>query len=71
MNEPGPLSYTMQKDKLQMGERPKLRQETSKILEEKTGNNFFNLSCSNFVLGMSPEAKMNCSDLIKTKASAQ
>ena len=47
-------------------------QETIKILEKKTGNNFFDLSCSNFPLDMSleareTEAKMNCWDLIKTK----
>ena len=48
-------------------------QEAIKILEEKTGNNLFDLSCSNFLLDMSPEAKetkakMNYWDLIKIKS---
>ena len=34
-----------------------VRQETIKILEEKTGNNLFDLGRSNFLLDMSPEAK--------------
>ena len=47
-----------------------VRQEVSKILEEKTGSNLFDLGCSNFLLDMSPEAretkaKMNYWDLIK------
>ena len=33
-----------------------VRQETIKILEEKTGSNLFDLSCSNFLLDMSPKA---------------
>ena len=50
-----------------------VRQETIKILEEKTGNNLFDLSHSNFLLDMSPEvreteAKMNYWDLIKIKS---
>ena len=49
-----------------------VRQEAIKILEEKTGNNLFDLSRSNFLLGMSPEAretkaKMNDWHLIKIK----
>ena len=49
-----------------------VRQEIIKILEEKTGNNF-DLSCSNFLLDMSPRARetkanMNYWDLIKTKS---
>ena len=49
-----------------------VRQETIKILKEKTGNNLFDLSHSNFLLDVSPEAreikaKMNYWDLIKTK----
>ena len=38
-NEPGPLSYTIHKKKLKMDEKLKCKQETIKILEEKTGNN--------------------------------
>ena len=49
-----------------------MRQENIKIVEEKTGNNFFDLSHSNFLLDMSPKArelkaKMNYWDLIKIK----
>ena len=34
-----------------------VRQEIVKILEEKTGNNFFDLGHSNFLLNMSLEAR--------------
>ena len=34
-----------------------VRPETIKILEENTGNNFFDISHSNFFLDMSPEAR--------------
>ena len=49
-----------------------VRQEAIKILEEKAGKNFFDLSSSNFLLNTSPEAretkaKMNYWDLIKIK----
>ena len=49
-----------------------MRQETIKILEEKTGNNLSDLGRSNFLLNMSPKAgetkaKMNYWDLIKIK----
>ena len=47
-----------------------VRQEAIKILEEKTGNNLFDLGHSNFLLDISPEAretkaKMNYWDLIR------
>ena len=50
-----------------------VRQEIIKILDEKTGNNFFDLSHSNFLLDTSPEtretkAKLNYWDLIKIKS---
>ena len=50
-----------------------IRQEAIKILEEKIGNNLFDLSCSNFLLDVSPEAreikaKTNYWDLIKIKS---
>ena len=50
-----------------------VRQEIIKTLEEKTGNNLFDLSCSNFLLDMSLEAretkaKMNYRDFIKIKS---
>ena len=54
-NEPGPLSYTIHKNK--MDERPNHKTESIKILEEETSNNHFDLSCSNFLLDMSPEAR--------------
>ena len=49
-----------------------VRQETIKTLEEKAGNNLFDLSHSNFLLNTSPKArelkaKMNYWDLIKIK----
>ena len=76
-NEPGPLSYTIHKNKLKMDERPKrkIRQEAIKILEEKAGKKLFDLSHSNFLLNTSLEAretkaKMNYWDLIKIKTSA-
>ena len=48
------------------------RQEAIEVLEEKTGSYFSDLSCSNFLLDTSPEAretktKMNYQDLIKTE----
>ena len=71
-NEPGPLSYTIHKNKLKWMKDLNVRQEGIKILEEKTGNNLFDLGRSNFLLNTSPEAretkaKMNYRDLIKIK----
>ena len=71
--ELGPLSYTIHKNKLKMVERPKCKTGAIKILEEKAGKNLFDLSCSNFLLNTSPEArktkaKMNYWDLIKIKS---
>ena len=59
-----------------MDERLNVRQETIKLLEEKTGSNLFDLGRSNCLLNTSLEAretkaKMNCWDLIKIKSSAQ
>ena len=50
-----------------------MRQESFKIPEENTGNNLFDLSCSNFLFDTSPKArelkaKMNYWDLIKMKS---
>ena len=50
-----------------------VRQETTKTLEAKAGNNLFDLSRSNFLLNTSPKAreskaKMNYWDLIKIKS---
>ena len=51
---------------------PNVRQETIKILEEKTGNNLFDHGHSKFLLDMSldakeTKAKMNYWDLINIK----
>ena len=69
-NEPGPLSYTIHKNKLKMDERPKCKTGSIKILEKKAGKNLFDLGRSNFLLNTSPEAretkaKMNYWELIK------
>ena len=50
-----------------------VRQETIKTLEEKAGNNLFDLRRSNFLLDTSPKArqlkaKMNYWDLVKIKS---
>ena len=50
-----------------------VRQESIKTLEEKTGNNLFDLNCSNFLLDTSPKArelktKINYWDLMKIKS---
>ena len=50
-----------------------VRKETTKILEEKTGNNLLDLSHSNFLLDISldvmeTKAKMNSWDFIKIKS---
>ena len=56
-----------------MDETQNVRQETIKPLEEKSGNNLFDLSCSNFLLNTCPKArelkaKVNFWDLIKIKS---
>ena len=56
-NEPGPLSYTIHKNKLKMDEDLNIRQEAIKILEEKAGKNLFDLGHSNTLLNTSPEAR--------------
>ena len=71
-NEPGLLSYTIHKNKLKRMKDLHVRQEAIKILQEKPGNNFFDLSHSSFLLDLPPkaretEAKMNYWDLIKIK----
>ena len=50
-----------------------MRQETIKTLEEKAGKDLSDLSCSNFLLDISPKArelkaKMNNWDLMKIKS---
>ena len=71
-NETGPLSYTIHKSKLKMDKRPKY-ETVNQTLEEKTGNNLFDFSHSNFLLDMSPKAreikaKMNYWNLVKIKS---
>ena len=48
-NEIGPLSYTIHKNKFKRMADLNVRQENIKILEEKTGNNLFDLSHSSFL----------------------
>ena len=72
-NEPGPLSYTIHKNKLTMDERHKHRTGSHQNPKEKAGKNLFDLRRSNFLLNMSLEAwetkaKMNYWDLIKIKS---
>ena len=71
-NETGPLAYTIHKNKFKMDERPNLRQETIKTLENK-GSNLSDLGHSNFLLDMSLEAretkaKINYWNFIKIKS---
>ena len=56
-NETGPLSYTIHKINSKEIKDLNVRQETIKTLEEKTGNNLFDLSCSNFLFDTSPKAR--------------
>ena len=72
-NVTGPLSYTIYKNKLKWMKDLNVRQEATKILEEKAGKNLYDLGCNNFLLNTSPEAretkaKMNYWDLIKIKS---
>ena len=77
-NEPGPLFYTMHKNKLKMDGRPKCKTRShqnprgEKNLEEKAGKNLFELGHSNFLLNTSLEEretkeKMSYWYLIKIK----
>ena len=71
-NEPGPLSYTIHKNKLKMDERPKCKTGSHKNSRGESRQNLFDLRCSNFLLNTSPEAretkaKMNHWDLMKIK----
>ena len=75
-NEPGPLSYTIHKINSKWMKDLNVRQETIKILEEKTGSNLFDLGRSNFFLDMSPEAretkaKINYWDLLHSEVNSQ
>ena len=76
-NEPGPLSFTIHKNKLKMDKRPQCKTGSHQNPRgESRQKNLFDLGCSNFLLNTSPEAreikaKMNYWDFIKIKTSAQ
>ena len=72
-NQPGPLSYTIPKNKLKWMKDLNVRQEAIKILKKKAGKNLFDLGRNNFLLNKSPEvretkARMNYRDLVKIKS---
>ena len=72
-NEPGPFSYTIHKVNSKWMKELSVRQETIKLLQEKTGSNLFDLSHSKFLLYASLEsretkANMNYWDSIKIKS---
>ena len=72
-NEPGPLSYTIHKNKLKMDERPKCKTGGHQNPRGESRQDLFDLGHSNFLLNTSPEAretkaKMNYWDLIKIKS---
>ena len=71
-NESGPLSYINSKGMKDLN----LKQETIKILKKNVGSNLFDITHSNFLIHMFPEAreikaKMNYWDFIRIKTSAQ
>ena len=68
-NEPGPLSYTRHKNKLNMDERPRCKTGNH---QNPRGEHLFDLGRSKFLLDASSEAretkaKMNYWDLTKIK----
>ena len=52
-----PLSFTIHKDKLKWMKDLNVIQDSTKILEENTGNTLFELSHSNFLQDTSTKAK--------------
>ena len=72
-NEPGPLSYTIHKNKLKMDERPQCKTGIHQNSRGESRKNLFDLGLSNFLFNSSPEAretkaKMNYWDLIRIKS---
>ena len=55
-NEPGPLPYTIHKNKLKIDERPKCKTGNQNPIGENKQHPF-DLGFNNFLLDMSPEAK--------------
>ena len=56
-NETRPLSYAIHKNKLKMDEKPQCETGNHQNPEKKAGNNFFDLSHSNFLLDTSTKAR--------------
>ena len=56
-NETGPLSSPYTKANSKWVKGLNMRQETIRILEEKTGNNLSDLGCRNFLLHMSQKPR--------------
>ena len=55
-NEIGTHPHTMYKNKLKMAERPNIRQDTIKPLEENIGKTFSDINLTNIFVGQSPKA---------------
>ena len=75
-NQTGVLSHTMYKSKLKMDKNVNVSSETTKLLEENTGSNLFDISLSNVyilrrkdlsLLSRETEAKINKWDYINRK----
>ena len=71
-NEPGPLSYTVHKNKRKMDERPPCKTGSHQNPRGESRQKLFDLGCRNFLLtsleARETKAKMNCWDLIKIKS---
>ena len=57
MNKTGPLSYPIYKSNFKWMKDLNLRKQTIKIIEEITDSNLFDISHSNFLPEMTPEAR--------------
>ena len=72
-NEPGPLSYTIHKNKLKMDERPKCKTRSHQNPRGESSKSLFDFDHRKFLLNTSPEAreikaKVNYWDLLKIKS---